>query len=84
VKYAWIKKHRADYKVSVLCRFMDVCRSSYYAWLRSPVSNKVVRDEALTENIELIFNKRRKTYGTRRIKEELALEDKVVSLRRIR
>ena len=83
MKYAWIEEHCADYKVSVLCRFIDVCRSSYYTWLRSPVSNKVARDEVLTENIEFIFKKSRKTYGTRRIKEELALEDKVVSLRRI-
>ncbi|MGZ5222393.1 MAG: hypothetical protein ACXWC7_20060 [Chitinophagaceae bacterium] len=32
-KYAWIKQHKAEFTVDSMCRFMQVSRSAYYAWL---------------------------------------------------
>lgn len=66
-----------------MCRFMKVSRSSYYDWLNNPGSNKVKEDKELIEMIKPIFQKGRNTYGSRRIKKQLALANAIVSRRRI-
>ncbi len=62
---------------------MKVCRSAYYAWLRAPESKRTLENKALSEKIECIFKASRQTYGARRIKNELALQGEIASLRRI-
>jgi putative transposase len=51
---------------------MNVLRSSYYDWLHKPKTDRGVENEKLTELIKEIFDKSRQSYGTRRIKKELA------------
>lgn len=60
---------------------MKVSRSGYYEWLSKPIRGK--QDEILIEIITTIFNEGRNTYGTRRIKKKLAMQNKIVSRRRI-
>jgi hypothetical protein len=36
VKYAFIKAHRREFDTAVLCRLLDVSRSGFYEWLRTP------------------------------------------------
>jgi len=66
-----------------MCRFMDVSRSSYYLWINSPKTEREQENEVLIEMIKVIFQKGRQSYGTRRVKNELAKQNKVVSRRRI-
>jgi putative transposase len=72
-----------DFGISVLCRFMKVCRSAYYAWLRAPESNRALENKALTETISVIFKASRQTYGARRVKSKLALQGETSSIKRI-
>lgn len=83
MKYAWIKQHSVDYGISVLCQFMKVCRSAYYAWLRAPESLYALANMVLSEKITDIFKTSRQTYGARRVKRVLARQGENVSLRRI-
>lgn len=83
MKYAWIKQQSVDYGISILCQFMKVCRSAYYAWLRAPESLYALANKVLSEKIKVIFKASRQTYGTRRLKRELAQQGEIVSLRRI-
>ena len=62
---------------------MKVSRSSYYEWLDNPGSEKANQDKELIEMIKPIFDKGRKTYGSRRIKKSLAQNNVIVSRRRI-
>ena len=62
---------------------MKVSRSSYYHWLEEPMCQRAQQDSILTEDIKDIFKSSRKTYGTRRIKVELALESKFIGRKRI-
>ena len=66
-----------------MCRFIKVSRSSYYEWLNNPGSNKKREDNELIEMIKPIFQKGRNTYGSRRIKKQLALVNVIASRRRI-
>jgi putative transposase len=66
-----------------MCAFMKVSRSGYYEWLYSPATDKRQQDEELIKIMKFIFKEGRSTYGTRRIKKKLALQNKIVSRRRI-
>ena len=71
MKYAWIKLHEAEFSVNVMCRFMSVSRSAYYAWLVRPLTAIEKDDAELIEIIKTLFQKGRKNYGTRRLKKAL-------------
>ncbi len=62
---------------------MNVSRSSYYGWLNSPKTEREKENDILIEMIKTLFQKGRRSYGTRRIKRKLAEQGKRVSRRRI-
>ena len=66
------------YSISAMCFVLGVSRSRYYKELKG----RADESEAVNAVIE-IFYSNRKTYGTRRIKVELAKRGLVVSRRRI-
>lgn len=83
MKYACIKKHSDEFPISLMCALLAVCRSAYYDWLqRQPTANEL-EDKHLMKLIQTEFDKGRKTYGTRRIKQALAQQGIIVSRRRI-
>lgn len=84
MKYAWIKAHRQEFNVSLMCNVFGVGRTSYYDWLISnkDEGNKQATD-MLSSQIKDIFFEHRATYGTRRIKKVLANQGMTVSRRRI-
>jgi len=57
VKYAWIKQHEAEFSVNVMCRFMSVSRSAYYAWRVRPLTAIEKDDAELIEIIQTLFQK---------------------------
>jgi putative transposase len=84
VKYAWIQQQQATFRVSSLCRMLEVSRSGYYEWLnRPPSSARADADHQVQTKVQHYFAQGRGTYGTRRIKYLLAQEGLVVSRRRI-
>ena len=83
MKYAWIKNQGNEQPVAALCRFAGVSRSSYYEWLNSAKTESEKENETLTRRLKELFEKGRKVYGTRRLKEQLAKENIHVSRRRI-
>jgi transposase InsO family protein len=66
-----------------MCRFMQVSRSAYYAWLQRPQTATEKEDSELATIIHSLFKKSRATYGTRRIKKALFDQQRTVSRRRI-
>jgi putative transposase len=72
VKYQFIAAHRQEFKITVMCRVLGVSRSGYYAWGKRPTSARKMADQSLTEQIESIHQKSRRTYGSIRIQIELA------------
>jgi transposase InsO family protein len=72
VKYQFIANHCAEFKITVMCRVLGVSRSGYYAWGKRPISARKMADQSLTEQIEVIHQKSRRTYGSIRIQVELA------------
>ena len=65
VKYGVIYRHQDEYPVSVMCKFFEVSRSGYYAFVKR--IGKPEQDAMLAQKIEECQNKTDKTYGYRRV-----------------
>ena len=74
------KEHGNLVSIKRACELCKVSRSEYYRWLRRPEKRSV---DVLGQKVKRIFQKSRKTYGTRRIKKQLAVEGVVASRQRI-
>jgi len=83
VKYAFIEQHNKEFRVSLMCSVLDVPRSGYYEWQQRPESQHSAADKRVGQKITTVFKKNRKTYGTRRIKLDLADIGEIVSRPRI-
>jgi len=83
VKYAWIKEHTGEFRTKLMCKCLGVTRSSYYDWLKRPLSAHQLANKELSIQINKIFKQGRQSYGTRRIKHVLAALGLSVSRRRI-
>ena len=83
MKYAWIDQHSSDFSVYLMCQILNICRSAFYAWKKTPLTAKVQEDKALTEVIKISFDEGRGCYGTRRIQQDLIAQELTVSRRRI-
>lgn len=70
-----------NFEISVMCRILQVDKSSYYHWTKMGcIAIKV--DEKMNELIEIIFVQGRQNYGTRRIKERLLQRYGIIVSRR--
>ena len=59
VKYHIIYRHQAEYPVSALCRFFEVSRSGYYAFV-----HRLGRPEKGAALAEIISEQRERSFGT--------------------
>ncbi len=67
-----------------MCQVLQVSRSSYYEWFNTGPSKRDLESKKLGEQIKMIFNQSRKSYGTRRIQKALAKSGRFISRRRIK
>ena len=62
----FVDQHRAEWPVTVQCRVLQLSRSTYYAWLRRPISSAAARRVELTERIrEIHARPHHRNYGAR-------------------
>ncbi len=78
-----IKVECANYPVELMCRCLEVSSSGFYAWLKTPVSKREVRDKSLVERIREIHRKSHETYGSPRIHQELLAQGEAVGHKRV-
>ena len=65
VKYNVIYRHQEKYSISEMCRFFEVSRSGYYAYIGR--MDKPAKDLSLAEKIRQCQVDSRNTYGYRRV-----------------
>ena len=66
-RYRFIQAEKAAYPVTILCGVLHIARSGYYAWARRGVSARATADKALSDQITLIHERSRHTYGAPRV-----------------
>lgn len=66
-----MKENCNKFSVKKMAECLKVSRSSYYGWLKEPVSNRKVQDGKILIEIKNIFKKNKQQYGSPRIHNEL-------------
>jgi putative transposase len=76
-------KDKASFRISELCRALDVAPSGYYAWCRRPESPRAARDRHLRVLVRASFASSQQRYGSPRIHEDLLEQQERVSRKRV-
>jgi len=66
-----IARQRGQYPLVMMCRLLEVRRSTYYAWRKRPESRRTKEDRRLVIEIELSHKASDRTYGSPRVHEDL-------------
>ena len=66
-KYEFIKAHRKQFPLEVMCRELGIAPSGYYEWLKCPLSKRAVEDARLLRLIRASFTASQGIYGAPRV-----------------
>jgi putative transposase len=69
--FGFIEAQKATFPISLCCRMLGVSRSGFHAWRRRPPSDRSLHDAWLVEQIRVIHERSRETYGSPRVHAEL-------------
>jgi putative transposase len=83
MRYAFIKEHRYQWTVTLMCRVLEVAVSGYYDWLGRPISKRAKENEILTEKIIMFHCGSRCTYGSPRVHKDMRQAGYPVSENRV-
>jgi len=83
VKYAFIRDHREEYRVRLMCRVLQVSRSGYYAWVNCPESRRSRGNRRLLSQIRIVYDRSRRLYGSPRVTAELRDQGYVCNEKRV-
>lgn len=68
MKFAFIRDHLVpEFAVADCCRVLRVSTSGYYRFLKSPRGKRAARRQTLTEEIRVVHEASRRTYGSPRV-----------------
>jgi transposase InsO family protein len=71
MRYTFIKEHRYQWAVNLMCKVLEVAVSGFYDWLNRPVSKRTKENEILTEKIIMFHCGSRCTYGSPRVHKDM-------------
>jgi putative transposase len=71
--FSFIAAEKTAYPVAVMCRALEVNRTSFHDWERRAPSDRALTDVWLTKKIKEIHEAKRRVYGAPRIHAELAM-----------
>lgn len=83
MKYRFIRDHRDEFPVSVMCRVFKIQRSGFYAWLKQPLSDRTIEDQRLLVRIKESYIASGGTYGSPWIHRDLRDEGETCSVHRV-
>ena len=83
MKYVFIKDHRYEFSVALMCELLRVSRSGFYAWITRKPSNREQANIMLDSKIKFIFEKNKQRYGSPRITRELKKQNELCSDTRV-
>jgi putative transposase len=78
-----MRANQANHAVRTMGRLLGVSPSGYYAWHRRSPSVRAMADAALSGRIRAIHEHSRGTYGSPRVRAELAAEGQAASRKRV-
>lgn len=82
-KYEFIKAHRQQFPIQVMCRERAVAPSGYYQWLKCPQSKRAIEDARLLRLIRASFTASQGIYGAPRVFLDLREAGEICSKHRV-
>ena len=83
MKFAFIEHHRHEFPVQQMCELLAVSSSGFYAWLEREPGHREQENRCLTEQIRVLHQRSRQTYGSPRIHADLQEMGQMVSRKRV-
>jgi len=71
MRFAFIQTHARIWRITTMCRVLEVSRAGYYAWRVRPLCERRKTDQLLTEKIQGIQTDVKRRYGSPRVHREL-------------
>jgi putative transposase len=87
VKFQFIAHHQTEFPVGMMCRLLEVARSSFYAYCQRTTKESSKRKEGnniLLEKIKVIFEQSKRRYGSPRVHRKLQQQGEKCSLGRVK
>ena len=72
MKYAWIKKHRKLFPVTVMCRTLRASTSGYYDSIKRAPCDQLIRRRSIAQAAAVSYFDSQRIYGYRKVYEDLA------------
>jgi putative transposase len=79
----FIKEHRKDYPIGIMCRSLSASRSGYHRWIKRKLSAREFEDRRLLEIIIFHYKISKRTYGLPRILAAMRKEGVIVNKKRV-
>ena len=67
MKYAFMRDHRSEFLIGVMCDILEASRSGFFAWIKRDHGAKAAKRLELVRQIEQIHLGSRGTYGSPRV-----------------
>jgi transposase InsO family protein len=83
VRFSFIKAEKANHRVTLLCRVLEVSRQGFYAWLNRKPCRRQERDEVLARSIRKAFDDSKGRYGSPRVYQDLRDQGVATSRKRV-
>ena len=71
MRFVFIQAHARIWRVTTMCRVLEVSRAGYYAWRARPLCERMKADRVLTARIRTIQQAVKQRYGSPRVRMEL-------------
>ena len=84
MRYDFIRQERKAYPVTILCKVMEVSRSSFYDYVHRIEGPDDPEETALKTRISAIFKEHRSQYGSRRVLKQLKAEGHQIGRYKVR
>lgn len=83
MRFAFVHAEKAHHSISALCRVLGVTRQGYHQYATRGPSRRHSADEELQADVKRIHEASRGTYGSPRVRAQLAREGKPTGKRRV-
>ena len=67
MKYGFVQAHQQEFRLTRLCRVLQVSRSGFYAWQRRQPSARTQANQRLIERMRVLHRQTREAYGARKM-----------------
>ena len=83
MKYGFMQAHYQEFRVTPMCRVLQVSRSGFYAWQRRGTSARTQANQTLIDRMRVLHQQTREAYGARKMWQLLKREGLVCGRHRV-